>query len=266
VFANVLNNAVKFTPRGGRISFSAEVRDGEAWVRVRDTGIGIAADALPHLFEMFHQEGHILERSTGGLGIGLTLAHRLIEMHEGRIEVRSDGIGQGTEVEMRLPTTAARHDVERVVVPVTSGISRPLRVQIVDDNVDAAEMLGVLVSGLGHTTRLAHDGPTALRMADMFAPDVILLDIGLPMMNGYVVAQELRRRPALHNVHLAALTGWGQAEDRRRARDAGFDTHFTKPVPPSAVEDLLSSIARGVHYASHMSGKPRTRFGDSQVV
>jgi PAS domain S-box-containing protein len=264
VFANVLNNAVKFTPRGGRISFTAEVGDAEAVVRVRDTGIGIAADALPHLFEMFHQEGNILERSTCGLGIGLTLAHRLIEMHNGRIQVRSDGIGQGTEVEMRVPTTAARDEVKKVVELVTPGIGRPLRVQIVDDNVDAAEMLGVLVSGLGHTTRLAHDGPTALRIADMFAPDVILLDIGLPMMNGYVVAQELRRRPALHNVHLAALTGWGQAEDRRRARDAGFDTHLTKPVPASAVEDLLSSIARGVQYAGNASGKQRTRFGDSQ--
>src|SRR5262249_35707408 len=159
------------------------------------------------------QEGNMLERSTGGLGIGLTLAHRLIEMHEGRIAVRSEGLGKGTEVEIRLPITTAVGTVPRHVEPASPAISRPLRVEIVDDNIDAAEMLGVLVSGLGHTTKLAYDGPSALEVADTFQPDVVLLDIGLPTMNGYAVAQELRRRPALRNVYLAALTGWGQTED-----------------------------------------------------
>jgi PAS domain S-box-containing protein len=265
-FSNVLNNAVKFTPPGGRISFTAHVRRDEAVVRVRDTGIGIAAEALPHLFVMFHQEGNLLERSTGGLGVGLTLAHRLIDMHEGRIEVRSEGIGQGTEVEINLPTTTARHVEPHKAEPATPGIGRPLRVEIVDDNVDAAEMLGRFVSGLGHTTKLAHDGPSALDVADAFAPDVILLDIGLPMMNGYEVAQELRRRPALHKVHLAALTGWGQSEDRRRAREAGFDSHFTKPASLNAVEDLLSAAARGTEYAGQPNAKPRTRFADTSLT
>jgi PAS domain S-box-containing protein len=267
VFSNVLNNAVKFTPRRGHISFTAKALGEDVIVQLRDTGIGIAPEALPHLFEMFHQEGNILERSTGGLGIGLTLAHRLIEMHDGRIEVRSRGVGEGTEVEIRLPTTTPRQVPAGEPGHTADGRrSRPLRVQIVDDNVDAAEMLGVLVSGLGHTTELAHDGPTALRLAETFAPDVILLDIGLPMMNGYAVAQELRRRPAFRSVHLAALTGWGQAEDRRRAREAGFDTHFTKPVATTAVEELLSAIARGEQFAGPASGRPRTRFGDTSVM
>ncbi len=264
VFANVLNNAVKFTPRGGRISFTAAAGDHEAIVRVRDSGVGIAPDALPHLFEMFHQEGNNLERSTGGLGIGLTLAHRLTEMHDGRIEVRSAGVGKGTEVEIRLPTTVARDtpagEAER---GLGAQANRHLRVEIVDDNVDAAEMLGALVSGLGHTTELAHDGPSALQVAETFVPDVILLDIGLPIMNGYAVAQELRRRPALRSVHLAAVTGWGQAEDRRRAREAGFDTHLTKPVATTTVEELLSAIARGEQDAGQANSRQRTRLGDT---
>jgi len=246
VFSNVLNNAIKFTPRGGQVSFSAEVGPHEAVVRVVDSGIGIAADALPRLFEMFHQEGRILERSTGGLGIGLTLAHRLVEMHHGRIEVRSAGIGRGTIVEITLPTTRAKQPApDRTEREAPRAPARALRVAIVDDNVDAAEMLAVLVTGLGHTVKLAYDGASAVQLAAAFEPDVILLDIGLPIMNGYEVAQELRQRPALRHIYLAALTGWGQAEDRRRAREAGFDTHFTKPVSPGAVEDLLAAVAQG---------------------
>jgi PAS domain S-box-containing protein len=263
-FSNVLSNAVKFTPRGGRISLMAVTAGQSAMLRIADTGIGIASEALPHVFEMFHQEGNILERSTGGLGIGLTLARRLIEMHDGRIEVRSGGIGEGTEVDITLPTTTARHEMKEAEQP--GGAIRRLRVAIVDDNVDAAEMLGHVVSTLGHTTKLAHDGPSALELADAFVPDVVLLDIGLPMMSGYAVAQELRRRPALHHVYLAAVTGWGQSEDRRRAREAGFDIHLTKPLSAAAVENLLSAIAAGLRYAGQTTGTPRTRFGDSPLV
>jgi signal transduction histidine kinase/ActR/RegA family two-component response regulator len=263
VFANALNNAVKFTPRGGRIRFTAERQSSEAVVRIRDTGMGISADVLPRVFDMFHQAEPILERSAGGLGIGLTLARRLIEMHDGRIEIRSPGPGKGTEVEIRLPTT------EAMVVRGTEAERRPaaaarsLRVLIVEDNLDAAEMLDVAVSQLGHATRLAHDGASAITFAGQFVPDVILLDIGLPVMNGYAVAQALRARPEFDHIHIAALTGWGQDEDRRKAREAGFDSHFTKPLAPSAMEDLLARIAQGTAPQRDPSSTPRTRITDS---
>ena len=249
VFANVLNNAVKFTPPGGHIWFSADEQPDSAIVRIRDTGTGIAPDVLPRVFDMFHQVAPVLERSTSGLGIGLTLARRLVEMHEGRIDVRSPGTGQGTEVEIRLPTTQvlARHSAEREggpAEPPLAATRRNLRVLIVEDNLDAAEMLELAVSQLGHATRLAHDGAAAIAAATQFTPDVIFLDIGLPVMNGYAVARTLRGMPEFNHVHIAAVTGWGQEEDRQRARDAGCDSHFTKPLAPAALEDLLATIAQ----------------------
>ena len=257
VLANVLNNAVKFTPRGGHIWLSVEQRPDEAVLRVRDDGIGIASDVLPRVFDMFRQAEPILERSSGGLGIGLTLARRLVEMHDGRIQIRSGGVGQGSEVEIRLPTVTATTPAGFQAEPPVAAPARTLRVLIVDDNLDAAEMLGMAVSLLGHTTRLAYDGRAAIAQASEFAPDVILLDIGLPGMSGYAVARALREQEAFRHVHIAAVTGWGQEEDRRRARDAGFDSHFTKPLSPGALEDLLDGIARG-----DAGGTPRTRRTD----
>ena len=254
VFANILNNAVKFTPPGGHIWFTADERPDTAIVRIRDTGMGIAADALPRVFDMFHQAEPVLERSTSGLGIGLTLARRLVEMHDGQIDVSSPGIGQGTEVEIRLPATmVARRSAESEAGPAAAAVpaelppgaaARNLRVLIVEDNLDAAEMLELAVSHLGHATRLAHDGAAAITAATQFTPDVIFLDIGLPVMNGYVVAQTLRGIPELDHVHIAAVTGWGQEEDRQRAREAGCDSHFTKPLAPAALEALLATIAQ----------------------
>ncbi len=263
VFANVLNNAVKFTPRGGQIWFTAEQQPDEALVRIRDTGIGIAPDALPRIFDMFEQAQPTLERSAGGLGIGLTLARRLVEMHEGRIDIRSPGPGQGTEVEIRLPIRAAR-DAE-VVVPEqpTVEVRHNLRVLIVEDNVDAAEMLDLAVSDLGHVTRMAHDGATAVALARQFAPDVIFLDIGLPVMNGYAVARTLRDMPELSDVYIAAVTGWGQEEDRRKAREAGFDSHFTKPLSPAVLEHVLATITQRTVSGRDESGAARTRRRDS---
>ena len=263
VFANVLNNAVKFTPPGGHISFTADQQSNDAVVRIRDTGVGIAPDILPRVFDMFHQTEPVLDRSTGGLGIGLALARRLVEMHEGQIDVRSPGTGQGTEVEVRLPMTA---------VPVATGVpaEQPpvaarttLRVLIVEDNLDAAEMLELTVSGLGHVTRLAHDGASGITAARQFAPDLIFLDIGLPVMNGYTVARTLRGLPEFHHVHIAAVTGWGQEEDRRKAREAGCDSHFTKPLSPASLEDLLATIADRRLEGRGALSLPRTRHADS---
>ena len=242
IFANVLNNAVKFTPPGGNIWFTADQQSKEVVVRIRDTGIGIAPDLLPRVFDMFQQAEPILERSVGGLGIGLTLARRLVEMHEGRIAISSPGPGQGTEVEIRLPMTPA-HDAKAVAAgPSTVAVGRNLRVLIVEDNLDAAEMLDLVVSQLGYVTKVAHDGATAITIATQFAPDVILLDIGLPVMNGYAVVRALRELPQFTNIHIAAVTGWGQEEDRRKAREAGFDSHFTKPLSPEVLHDLLTTI------------------------
>jgi signal transduction histidine kinase/ActR/RegA family two-component response regulator len=265
IFANVLNNAVKFTPRGGQIWFTADEQSTEAVVRIRDTGIGIASDVLPRVFDMFRQAAPILERSAGGLGIGLSLARRFIEMHGGRIAINSQGLGQGTEVEIHLPiapgqaatAVAAERDAS------AAAASRNLRVLIVEDNRDAAAMLELAVSQLGHVTRVAHDGATAIPAALEFAPDLILLDIGLPVMNGYAVVRALRERPEFTNVHVAAITGWGQDDDRRKAREAGFDSHFTKPLALEALEDLLATIAHRTVSGQDAASAPRAGLTDS---
>ena len=263
IFANILNNAVKFTPRGGHIWFTADQQSDQAVVRIRDTGIGIPHDALPRVFEMFQQSEPTLEGSAGGLGIGLTLARRLVEMHEGRIDIRSPGPGQGTEVEIRLPIRAAQ-DAEVVAdEQPAEPVRHNLRVLIVEDNLDAAEMLDMAVCSLGHVTRLAHDGATAVALARQFAPDAIFLDIGLPVMNGYVVARTLRDLPEFSHVYIAAVTGWGQEEDRRKAREAGFDSHFTKPLSPAVLEDVLGTIAQRMVSGGDESSTPRTRRRDS---
>jgi signal transduction histidine kinase len=243
VFANVLNNAIKFTPPGGQIWFTAERHRNDVAVRIRDTGVGIASDVLPRVFDMFHQSEPVLERSTSGLGIGLTLARRLVEMHHGKIDISSPGTGQGTEVEICLPAVAAPFvSVGPSHRPIAVA-TRHLRVLIVEDSLDAAGMLELAVSQLGHVTKLAHDGATAITAATQFKPDVIFLDIGLPVMNGYAVARRLRQMPEFSHVHIAAVTGWGQDEDRQKAREAGCDSHFTKPLDPGRLEELLAKIA-----------------------
>ena len=267
VFTNILQNAVKFTPAAGQIWFTAEAQDEQVLVRIRDTGVGIAPEVLPHVFEMFHQAEPILERTNGGLGIGLTLARRLVEMQDGRVDIQSPGVGQGTEVQIRLPilvaataaTAAASAPPERPAAAARRG----LRVLIVEDNLDAAAMLDVAVARLGHETCCAHDGATALTVAAQFVPDVIFLDIGLPVIDGYTVAQRLRERPEMAHVHIAALTGWGQDEDRRKAREAGCDHHLTKPLAPAALGELLARIAEQPQARPGEAGVPRTRRSDA---
>jgi PAS domain S-box-containing protein len=241
VVGNLLNNACKFTNRGGHVALDVSRAGSDTVIRVRDDGIGIAADDLPGLFDMFVQVDTSLERSRDGLGIGLTLVKTIVELHGGSIEARSDGPGQGSEFIVRLPTVSTSGEappVEREA-PASAPVSR--RVLVVDDNVDAAESLAMVLRFAGHDTRQAHDGVQAVKVAEQFRPDVVLLDIGLPIMNGYEACRRLRQEPWSRSMLLVALTGWGQEDDREQSRDAGFDVHMVKPVDHEA---LLSVIAR----------------------
>ena len=247
VFGNLVNNACKYTPPGGTITVSAK-RDGEdAIVTVADTGIGIASDKLESIFDMFSQIDRSLERSQGGLGIGLTLVKRLVEMHGGSVVAASAGEGRGSTFVVRLPTTKLRPES---VAGAPAAEPKPAfagsrRILVVDDNVDAAASLAVLLQIAGHRTVVAHDGPTAIDAASRERPDVVLLDIGLPQVNGYDVCRRIRALPWGKEVVLVALTGWGQEEDRRRSREAGFDAHLVKPVAYEALVALLDSLAEG---------------------
>lgn len=240
VFANLLNNAAKYTPAGGRIDVSIRHEGQQAVTCVKDNGEGIPRDMLGRVFDMFTQVT-TGERAQGGLGIGLTLAHTLVQLHGGSIEAHSEGVNRGCEFTVRLPlvlheaANAAEHAGGREVGAIAA------RVLVVDDNADAAEALGMLLGALGAEVQVVHDGPAALARAPDFRPDVVLLDLGMPGMNGLEVARRLRADPALRHVLLVALTGWGQSEDRRRTREAGFDHHLVKPADLDALQSLLAS-------------------------
>jgi signal transduction histidine kinase/DNA-binding response OmpR family regulator len=247
VVANLLNNAAKYTEDGGRIWLGVERAGGEVVVRVRDTGVGVPREMLGHIFEPFTQVDRSLDRSQGGLGIGLTLARRLVELHGGRVHAHSDGPGAGSEFVVRLPLL----DAPREPAPATNGCYPPAggplprtRTLIVDDNVDAAESLAVMLGALGSEVRTAFDGPSGLAAAEKFRPDVVLLDLGLPTMDGYKVARRLRDLPGLEGLVLVALSGYGQDEDRRKSKEAGFDHHLVKPASPEMLRELLTSAAR----------------------
>jgi PAS domain S-box-containing protein len=243
VVTNLLNNSAKYTPRGGEIALEAGAEGDEAVIRVRDTGMGIPEQSLATVFEMFKQVGR-LHMSDGGLGIGLGLARTLVEMHGGTITAHSAGSGNGAEFEVRLPV-AREGALPEVADSTQAPAHRRLRVLIVDDNADLVEMLAVLVAGLGHDVRKALDGRSAVSAAMAYRPDVVLLDLGLPVMSGIEVARELRRFPEMAAVRLVALTGWGQAEDRQRTAEAGFDRHLTKPTDPETLKALLAELAEG---------------------
>ncbi len=245
VVGNLLTNAAKYTEPGGRISVTAGREGGMAVLRVRDTGIGIAPDMLPKIFELFVQVDHAATRSQGGLGIGLTLVKNLVEMHNGTVEARSEGLGKGSEFVVRLPLAALGLDEKKGQgagpkshEPSPSGH----RLLVVDDNQDAANSLAMLLRLQGHEVRVAYSGVAALEMTKDYRPDVVFLDIGMPGMDGYEVARRLRQQPGLGDVVLAALTGWGQQKDRRRSAEAGFNHHLVKPPEPKVLDELLTGL------------------------
>jgi len=244
IFSNLLNNAAKYMDRGGRIDVAATRRGHEICVTVSDMGRGIPAEALPQVFDLFAQVDRTLERSHGGLGIGLTLVKRLVEMHGGRVEVWSEGVGKGTQVRVHLPAVGASTPADAAKPRRSSGAApRAFRILVADDNQDAAESLAMMLRMLGHQVRTVHDGEQAVAEAAAFRPDVLLLDIGMPRRNGYDVAREIRRQSWGARMMLVALTGWGLDEDKRRANEAGFDHHFTKPISPADLEKLLDELA-----------------------
>ena len=233
VFGNLLNNAARYTPNGGRVALAVEAREGEVAVTVRDNGIGIPADMQARVFDIFTQVDRSLEKTQGGLGIGLSIAKRLVEMHGGAIEVRSAGHGAGSEFTVRLP---ARVDT------AASGESRQRRILVADDNEDAAITLSMLLEAFGNEVRVAHDGEQAVEMAQSFRPDVILLDIGMPKLDGYQACERIRLQPGGAAAFMVALTGWGGESDKERARAAGFDRHLVKPIDPKILETLVHEL------------------------
>ncbi|MFN3653269.1 MAG: ATP-binding protein [Armatimonadota bacterium] len=240
ILANLLNNAAKYTPDGGEICVIAKRVGGLAEVRIRDNGIGIPRELLPSIFEIFVQQERSLDRAQGGLGLGLALVKNLVQMHGGDVEARSEGRGRGSEFIVRLPMLPAVPELDAMPLETLHRPKSPLRVLVVDDNRDAAVTMGDLLELWDHEVSLAFDGLTALERARELAPDVVLLDIGLPGMDGYEVARRLRSE-GYSEMLLIALTGYGQEEDRRRALEVGFDQHMTKPVDPDALKSALRS-------------------------
>jgi PAS domain S-box-containing protein len=244
VVTNLLTNAAKYTNEGGHIWLSAQQEGDKAVLRVRDTGLGIAPAFLPHVFDLFTQAQRSSDRSQGGLGIGLTLAKRLVEMHGGTIGVSST-LGQGSEFVVHL-AVCPPGAMSLKTQPPLSEIARPagpaLRVLVVDDNLDAANVLKLLVQELGHAVRMAHTGPTALAAALVYRPAVMLLDIGLPELDGFEVAKRIRREPLLHDIVLVAVTGYRQAADRQRIQEAGFDHYLVKPADFEKVREILAAV------------------------
>ncbi|WP_437591121.1 hybrid sensor histidine kinase/response regulator [Sorangium sp. So ce1000] len=242
VVNNLLHNAAKFTPPRGSIRVTLEADDAQATLRIRDTGVGISPELLPKVFDLFTQGDRSLDRTEGGLGIGLTIVRRLVELHGGTVQALSEGAGRGSEFIVRLPRS------ERPVAPLAASApaaqaGRKLRILVVDDNRDSAESMALLLKRMGNEVHAVFDGPSALDLATRLPPDVVLLDIGMPGMTGYDVARALRRIPDLANLSLFAMTGYGQESDRRRTQEAGFDVHLVKPIRADVLKRHLASIA-----------------------
>jgi PAS domain S-box-containing protein len=239
VFANLLNNAAKYTPDQGNIALTVEPRDDRVVVSVKDDGIGISADMLPRVFELFSQAAPAASRAQGGLGIGLSLVKGIVRLHGGTVTARSEGPGRGSELVVELPANVPPSSRE---APEAAKATGPLkdRVLVVDDNADSADTLAALLELLGCDVKTAYGGEQALALADTFRPTVVLLDIGMPGLSGYEVCQRLRAQLCGRPVLIVAMTGRGQAEDRERTREAGFDSHMVKPIDPAALTRLLA--------------------------
>jgi CheY-like chemotaxis protein len=245
VFANLLTNAAKYTPAGGQIWLVVR-RDGErALVSVRDNGIGIPASHLDSIFEMFMQVDRSNRQAQGGLGLGLTIVRSLVAMHGGRVEARSDGVGKGSEFVVEIPALDTR--VTQAAPKAALQDLPARRIMVVDDNRDAADTLGALLETLGAQVFVVHSGPVALERLEAFKPDVVLLDIGMPEMDGYEVCRRIRSTPAYRDLLLISLTGWGQEQDYRRSRQAGFDHHMVKPPDIDKLCEVLKGAAADDH-------------------
>ena len=244
VFSNLLTNSAKYTEQGGRIQLTARRDEDDVVVTVSDTGIGIPAESLPRIFDMFSQVDRSIERSTGGLGIGLALVKGLVEMHGGMVTAQSEGLGRGSEFSVRLP-----------VVPLRSGLSAEpavgqngaatgpgRRILVVDDNRDSAESMGEMLRLFGNEVAIAHDGIEAVERAETFGPQVILMDVGMPRLNGYEATRRIRQQGWGKDIAIVALTGWGQDGDRARSKEAGCNGHLVKPVSLSDLQNLLADL------------------------
>jgi len=250
VLANLLMNAAKYTDDGGQIWLTAEAQGDELVITVRDTGMGIPPELLPRVFDPFIQEERSLDRAQGGLGLGLTLVRSLVELHGGRVEASSAGRGQGSQFVLRLPLLKEPAPLESLNgKPPRRERTAARRILVVDDNIDSASSLAAMLRLLGHEVRTAHDGVAALEIAESCSPEVVLLDIGLPRINGLEVARRLRGALHLEDALLVAMTGYGQDSDRRRSQEAGFDAHLVKPIDLDQLQAMLAGRMRSARRA-----------------
>jgi CheY-like chemotaxis protein len=242
VLVNLLTNAAKYTEPGGKISLAARRVDHAVEISVADNGIGIDAADLEQVFAMFSQVDNPIDRAPGGLGIGLALVKGLVDLHGGTICARSEGIGRGSEFVLRLPGLVTGEAAREQAAAVPAENTARLRILIADDNRDAAQSLAMLLELNGHDVRTAHDGAEAVESVHTFGPHIAFIDIGMPVLDGYEVARRLRQHPWGAHGRLVALTGWGQDENKRRARQSGFDDHMTKPIDPEQLEPLMQGL------------------------
>jgi CheY-like chemotaxis protein/anti-sigma regulatory factor (Ser/Thr protein kinase) len=244
VISNLLTNAAKYTPPGGGIRVSAALEGEAVALRVRDTGIGIDAAMLPRIFDLFTQDRQAIDRAQGGLGLGLAIVRSLVALHGGTVSVYSEGRGRGSEFVVRLPHLSMTTGSSRADAAHLSPVSSGLRVLVVDDNEDAAAMLSDALAQAGHQTAVAHDGPIALQVGARFRPHVALLDIGLPVMDGFELARQIRSSAEMADTRLVAITGYGQEHDRQRTQAAGFAAHLIKPVDLHELTELIAKLTQ----------------------